>query len=58
MSPIKAIVEEVHTEPYEGYGRWWVKVKYNCYSVKSKTLLMFETKEEAEKVKIGYKFYN
>lgn len=54
-------VEEVLSEPYyDDYGsgifRWWVKVSYDCYGMGAVTTLMFDTKEEAEAVKPGYKF--
>ena len=39
-----------------GIFRWWVKVSYICYGMGAVTTLMFDTKEEAEAVKPGYKF--
>jgi len=56
MNLVEAIVTKVLREPFEDYNKWWVKVEYICYGSKSETELMFKTKEEAEKVKIGYKF--
>lgn len=54
-------VEEVLSEPYyDDYGsgvfRWWVEVSYVCEGIGAVTTLMFDTREEAEAVKIGYKF--
>lgn len=54
-------VEEILSEPYyDDYGsgifRWWVKVSYICEGVGAVTILMFDTREEAEAVKPGYKF--
>lgn len=54
-------VEEVLSEPYyDDYGsgvfRWWVKVSYVCEGTESTITLMFDTREEAEAVKPGYKF--
>lgn len=54
-------VEEVLSEPYyDDYGsgifRWWVEVSYICEGTESTTILMFDTREEAEAVKPGYKF--
>ena len=54
-------VEEILSEPYyDDYGsgifRWWVKVSYICEGIGAVTILMFDTREEAEAVKPGYKF--
>lgn len=54
-------VEEILSEPYyDDYGsgifRWWVKVSYICEGIGAVTTLMFDTREEAEAVKPGYKF--
>lgn len=54
-------VKEVLSEPYyDDYGsgifRWWVEVSYICECTESTTTLMFDTREEAEVVKPGYKF--
>lgn len=61
MNYLDGYVEEVLSEPYyDDYGsgvfRWWVKVSYICYGMGAVTTLMFDTKEEAEAVKPGYKF--
>lgn len=54
-------VEEILSEPYyDDYGsgifRWWVKVSYIREGIGAVTILMFDTREEAEAVKPGYKF--
>ena len=61
MNYLDGYVEEVLSEPhYDDYGsgifRWWVEVSYICEGTESTTTLMFDTREEAEAVKPGYKF--
>lgn len=61
MNYLDGYVEEILSEPYyDDYGsgifRWWVEVSYVCYGIGAVTTLMFDTKEEAEAVKPGYKF--
>lgn len=61
MNYLDGHVEEVLSEPYyDDYGsgifRWWVEVSYICEGTESTTTLMFDTREEAEAVKPGYKF--
>ncbi len=56
MNLLECTVTEVLSIPFEDYEKWWVRVEYNCYSVTSSTQIMFDTKEEAEKVKEGFKF--
>lgn len=61
MNYLDGYVEEVLSEPYyDDYGsgifRWWVEVSYVCEGTESTTILMFDTREEAEAVKPGYKF--
>ena len=61
MNYLDGYVEEVLSEPYyDDYGsgifRWWVKVSYVCEGIGAVTTLMFDTREEAEAVKPGYKF--
>ena len=61
MNYLDGYVEEVLSEPYyDDYGsgifRWWVKVSYVCEGIGAVTTLMFDTREEAEAVKTGYKF--
>jgi hypothetical protein len=56
MNLLDAYVTKIISKPFKDYGKWWVKVEYYCYSINSQTQLFFDTKEEAEKVEIGYKF--
>lgn len=61
MNYLDGYAEEVLYEPYyDDYGsgvfRWWVKVSYVCEGTESTITLMFDTREEAEAVKPGYKF--
>ncbi|MEF3306650.1 hypothetical protein [Paenibacillus sp. GYB003] len=63
MNLLDAYVTEVLGTPrFEDYYKdegivWWaVPVKYNSYGVVSETELTFKTREEAEKVKVGYHF--
>lgn len=55
MNLVDAYVTKIIENPYFKYEKWWIKVEYECYGI-SKTELMFTTKEEAEKVCVGYKF--
>ena len=56
MNLLEAEVIEVLSEPYFKHDKWWVTVNYDCYDLKSKTELMFNTEEEAKKVEVGFKF--
>ena len=61
MNYLDGYVEEVLSEPYyDDYGSGIlvvVEVSYVCEGTESTTILMFDTREEAEAVKPGYKFY-
>lgn len=61
MNLVDCYVTQVLSKPYyDDFGstvwKWWVDVVYDSYGVKSRHTLMFDTKEEAESVKIGYRF--
>lgn len=56
MNVIDAWVTKVQGEPYYKYDKWWVKVDSEDMGGTTNDTLMFETKEEAEKVQPGYKF--
>lgn len=56
MNLIDCVVTKVIGEPYEKYNRWWIKVEYDSWGMFCETELFFNTKEEVEKVNIGYKF--
>ncbi|OCQ53592.1 hypothetical protein Ppb6_01218 [Photorhabdus australis subsp. thailandensis] len=58
MNLLEYTVEVVLSEPKKhefSLGSYWsVDVEYNCHGSLYKTQLTFKTREEAEKVKIGY----
>ena len=54
MNTLDAKVTQILKPPYESYNRWWVDVMYDCWGSEEKTSLMFSTKEEADKVEVGY----
>ena len=56
MNLLDAVVTKILSEPEFKYYKWFVDVEYECYGVIDDTSLMFETKEEANGVKIGHKF--
>lgn len=56
MNLLDSTVTMVLSKPYEQYGKWWVDVKYDCWGRESKSKLMFDSLEEAAKMKPGYKF--
>ncbi len=56
MNLIDFYVEEIISDPYLEFGKWWIKVKANGYGRVSEMTLMFDTREECLDVKIGYKF--
>lgn len=64
MNLIDCYVTKVLSDPYSRYNKfnnttyWIVDVEYNSYGVISNTELLFNTKEDALKVKIGYHFLN
>jgi TPP-dependent trihydroxycyclohexane-1,2-dione (THcHDO) dehydratase len=65
MNLLDAYVKTVLSEPvyndtyaHEGLTWWQVNVEYTCWSDKVETTrLTFKTKEEADLVIIGYKFF-
>jgi len=65
MNLLDAYVKRVLSKPVfndkytdEGATWWEVEVEYTCWSDKVETRkLIFKTREEAEKVDVGYKFY-
>jgi len=56
MNLVDCTVTKILSEPYFEYGKWFIKVEYNCYGNLSETSLMFREKEYAEKVSVGYVF--
>lgn len=64
MNLIDCYVTKILSNPFPRYNRfnnttyWIVNVEYNSYGVISNTELLFNTQEDALKVKIGYHFLN
>lgn len=64
MNLIDCYVTKIFDKPYSRYNNfnnsteWIVKVEYNSYGVISNTELLFNTQEDALKIKIGYHFLN
>lgn len=53
MNTIEASVTKVLKPPYARHGRWWVTVEVESYGVHSETDQMFNTKADAEALKVG-----
>lgn len=58
MNLIECTVTKILSEPYLMYDKWFLKVEYICYDVKSETTLMFDSIETANKINIGHEFLN
>lgn len=56
MNLLDAWVTELYGSPYNAYGKWWVPVYADCEGVEISTKIMCNTKEEADKISVGYKF--
>lgn len=56
MNLTDAVVIEVVGQPYEKYGKWFVRVVCEAYGVRSETVIFKQSKEQAEEVKPGYQF--
>ncbi len=58
MNLIDGFVKSVISKkPYKKYGQWWVSVNFTTEGNRVySTVLMFESFEDALKVKEGYKF--
>lgn len=56
MNLVDCYVTKIISEPYYEYNRWWVDVMYESWGAESKSQLMFDSKEQAESVKIGHHF--
>lgn len=56
MNLVDCCVTEIIGEPYEAYGKWWQKVRYESWGAPSTSELMFSTKAEAKSVVIGHHF--
>lgn len=56
MDSFEVEVKSLKTKPYLFRNRWIVRVEYILFGRFFKQDLEFKTKEESEKVNIGYKF--
>lgn len=56
MNLVDAWVTEIVGTPYEIYGKWWVPVVAVCEGISIYATIMCYTKEESEKISVGYKF--
>ena len=56
MNLLECKVEKILGVPFFKYDKWWRKVEYECYGLRSKTDLMFEKEEDAINLQIGYVF--
>lgn len=56
MNLTDCYVTKVLSIPAFEYNHWWVDVEYETWGVTDRLKLMFKTFEEAQSVKIGYKF--
>jgi hypothetical protein len=57
MNTTLHIVTEIMGEPYTMYGKWFVKVLADSYlAADSGDIMMFDTKEAAEYVFVGYEY--
>lgn len=61
MNLVDCYVTKILDEPYflklpNDKEIWVLNVEYDCYGSMQEIGLIFETKEEADKVEIGYKF--
>ena len=56
MNFIHLFVTEIKGKPYFIYNKWFWDAKADAYGNICDTHIMFNTEEEALKVKIGYKF--
>lgn len=56
MNLLNANVTRVLGAPESKYGKWWVKVAYNCWGQEGETQLALNTEAEALAVKEGHSF--
>jgi len=57
MNLVDCFVTKVLSKPYEHYGMWCVDVEFDFYGHKSEGTIYDLTKEEADKVDVGYKLF-
>lgn len=58
MNLLESIVTKRLSKPYYQYNKWCVNVEYDCWGRIEQTILMFNYKEEANAVDVGYEFLN
>lgn len=56
MNQVDCYVTKILSEPFEKYGRWWVKVEYESWGRPGTTELMFDSAAEAKAVAEGLQF--
>lgn len=56
MNLVDAYVTKIKGTPEFKYGKWFLKVEADCYGRTTETELMFNSKEDADRVEIGYHF--
>lgn len=56
MNTVNCTVTKIIDRDIYQYNKYWVDVEYETYGQTSDYQLMFDTKEEADKVDIGYEF--
>lgn len=57
MNTINAYVTKIiDDKPKFKYGKFWLTVEFDSYGTIGQCDLMFSTREEAKKIKIGYEF--
>ena len=58
MNVLDHVVTKILSEPKfnecEGREYWSMDIEVSCYGRKQKGFLVFDTKEEAEKIEVGY----
>lgn len=56
MNVLECKVIEILSKPVYKYRKWWLKVRYSCYGKNATTQLLFDRKEDAEDIEVGYEF--
>ncbi|MCT3835910.1 hypothetical protein HZQ28_01165 [Elizabethkingia anophelis] len=56
MNLVDCKVLKILSEPYYQFNHWFVQVEYESYGKNDITSIMFDTKEKAEQVKVGFVF--
>lgn len=56
MNLVDCYVTKVLGDPFEKYGKWWVKVEFESWGRPGTTELMFSSEAEARAVAEGIEF--